>query len=122
MKRIALFGLALGLFAQTGSVTFTEPVPPRPAIPGKLVASTASGVQCTLTGDAVPATAITIACQVGSVVIQPYVVAFQPGMAYVFQHGLNADALTVMLSMPAAGGPIAVQATVNGQTPVSGTF
>lgn len=129
MKRISVgLGLAGLLLAQTspppGTVTFTPGQPPTLATPAKLVATAGSGtsaVTCTLTGNAVPATSVTVACTVGTVTITPYTIAFTSGTAYTFQHNFNSNAVTVQLS-ELTGTTIQVQATANGSTPTSGSF
>lgn len=92
-------------FAQTPAATITAvpPAVPVPAVVGKVTAN-AGVVACTLTGNAVPATAVTIACTVNSVAIQPYTMPLAANAAYTFQHNFLStnDSVTVILRADAA--------------------
>ena len=102
----------------TGSVVFVPPAP------GHFVA-TAGSVTCTVTGNAVPATAILVGCQLGAVAVPTYTIPLPANSAYTFDHRLNGDAISVILSVSSTG-QISWQAvaTPNGGTAgnASGTF
>src|SRR5690348_930673 len=121
-KFLLIFSMfAVSAFAQ---VTWTPPVKPVAAAPGKLAITTAT-VNCTLTGNAVPATALTISCSVAGVAITPYTVPFNATggtlNAYTFQHNWGSDAVTVIMKQNATAG-VDFQATANTATATTGTF
>ncbi|MGA2443686.1 MAG: hypothetical protein ABSH08_22250 [Tepidisphaeraceae bacterium] len=101
--------------AAVGTVTFTPPQP------GKLVV-TAGSETCTLTGNNVPATALSIACTIGSTTIPAYTMPLIAGASFTFQFNLNGDALTVILTADSTGKiSYDAAATPNGGTTAHGT-
>lgn len=128
MKRIVFFAALFASIA-CAQVTWTPPVKPTTAIPGRLVTLAGSGttaINCTLAGNAVPATGITMACTLGTITIPSYSVpapASSVPVTWTFQMGTSTATATVAitLSLDATAG-IDFSATVNGGPPVTGTF
>lgn len=125
--RKLLFALLLALPA-AAQVTFTPPQPPTAAKPGVLTATagtTPNAISCVLTGNAVPATAISIACTIAGVVIPAYSMPFQGTagtlIAFSVQYNYGVNALSILLKQDATEG-VDVQASVNGGTATTGTF
>lgn len=124
-KLLLALVLALPLAAQ---VTFTPPTPAVAAKPGVLnaMAGTApTAITCVLTGNAVPATAISIACTVAGITLPAYSMVFQGTggtlVAFTFQYNYGSNALSVILKQDATAG-VDVQASVNGGTATTGVF
>lgn len=119
MKLVVLLAFtALASFAQA---TFTPPVPATAAVPGKLSlvdsAAGAGAITCTITGNAVPATAVSIACTAGAQTIPAYSVPFVPSMAFTFALNLGSNSVGAILTMPATATGIQVQADVHAASP-----
>lgn len=117
--------LALIFFSAlaVAQVTYSAPTPAQAAKPAVLIATGGTSpnvVTCSVTGNAVPATALTVSCSIGSVVISPYTIPFVVGTAYTFQHNFNGHALTVLCNGTAS--PIVVTATVDASAAVGGNF
>lgn len=107
-------------------VVWTAPVDPQPGVPGKLVITDATAgnptVSCTITGNAVPATALTFACAVGSITQPTYTIQFSPGISYTLQFNFNINTVTGIFTCPPSGG-IQAQASSHGAAPgVQGSF
>lgn len=104
MKRqlvIALFALVAN--AQTAAtIQAANAAPPAPAAPGKLTAS-ANTVICAVTGNAVPAKALLIACTVNGSVITPYFVTLPAGASTTINYGFGQDGVTLLAAADAAG-------------------
>jgi hypothetical protein len=121
---LLLFGLALALEGATGTVVVTPPAP------GKFVA-TAGNVTCTVSGNAIPATAVQINCVAdGTVTLQNSTIPLPAGAGYTMSHswgvvpaqgstpGQAGDAVTATF-LSSSSGVISYQvvATPNGGTP-----
>lgn len=124
MKPILLFLLSLGLHAQA---TFTQGSKPTAAVPSQLVANSPDGsVKCTLTGDTFPATKVNFSCTVaGTAGFVNGPIPFPAGapfFALTLQINSGTNANTLMVSLTPGTNGIALQATVNGSTPATGTF
>jgi hypothetical protein len=131
LKRIffALSLFAICAFGQTaGTIVTTPPTAPTPAVVGKVVA-TAGTVNCTLTGNAAPATAVLIACTVAGVVIAPYSMPpLGANSGYSFTHSnlATGDAITAILkadgSKAITADVVATTAAGSAQTPTPAKF
>lgn len=121
VKRFLVFILSLiPLFAQ---VTYSPSIAPVAGTPAKLTATVGTApnvVTCTVTGNAIPATALTFTCSLGSIAIVPYTVPFNLGSAYTLQHNYMGNALTIIAT--AITLPINVTATVNAGPAIGGVF
>lgn len=121
-KRLILATLlALGLYAQTGTATYTAPMitPGSIAVAaGTCTAGSASstGVCCTATGanNVVPATVVNLACQIGGVTAS-YQIPVASGSPYTFTQAFGAN--EVDMSFSVTSGVI----TGTGTAKVSGT-
>lgn len=111
MKILIALAFSSCLLAQTGTVVFTPDVPAvtpvagSPAIPGHFTA-TANSITCTITGNAVPATAALITCTLGltsPATVATYTIPLPSATAsYTLSQGLNGDQVTMVLWGPGA--------------------
>lgn len=113
MKLLLGLIFAGAAFAQTGTVTITQPVPPTGGAPGNFTAI-AGMITCNVKGNAIQVTAVTIQCNIGGTLIPTYTIPIPNGQKYVSQHTLNADSVTFTFT----GTPTGIQwsATANGST------
>jgi hypothetical protein len=112
------------LKGQSGTVVFTPAIPPVAAVPAKLVANAGTGVtaiSCTIVGNAVPATSLSITCLVGSTNIPAYTIPLTTGISYTFQFNYDVNAITFICQKPASG-PITVSGTANSSPATNATF
>jgi hypothetical protein len=93
-----------------GTITFIPPAL------GRIVVA-AGGVQATIQGNNVPANQVGIETELGAVTVPPYTMPLPPNAAYTFQHNLNGDVITVVLSSSPTGA-LSWQAAA---TPAGGT-
>jgi hypothetical protein len=108
--------------------TWTPPVPPTAGTPGKLVTVAGTGstaINCTLTGNAVPATAINFACNLAGVTIPAFTLPMPSAgqlFAFTYQFNSGTNAVTTIVTLTPGTAGVAFQATVNGGAAVTGTF
>lgn len=109
--------------AGTGSVSAIPPTPPNAGTPGSVIATASPNLSCTVTGNAIPATAVIIACpQLGPTAkVAAYTMPMPAGTSYTFNQTYNGDAVTIMV-ISSATGAITWQAaaTPSGGTAASG--
>ena len=125
--KYALFLIALTGF---GQIVVTPPVPPAGGTAGKVVV-TAGTINCTITGDAVPAAGIQVACTVAGTVIAPYHVTIATQQNFTLNHvhlppaPASADAVTCLFAQAATAGQIKFDCssvTANTESHATGTF
>jgi len=125
--KYVLFFIALSAFAQ---IVVTPPVPPQGGTAGKVVV-TAGTINCTITGDAVPAAGIQVACTVAGTVIAPYHVTIATQQNFTLNHvhlppaPASADAVTCLFAQAATAGQIKFDCssvTANTESHATGTF
>lgn len=124
MTRITflLLAVCVVLMAQTpGTITTKPGVPPQPAQPAELVA-TSGAISCAFRGDTFPATKVTIACVVRGVVIGPEVYAPAPKDAYMFTRTLaSGDSVAATIRADTVG-KITIEAAANTSPATTWTF
>jgi hypothetical protein len=110
----AILLTAIPAFSQTGTVVFTPPTP-------GVVHMVAGSLTCDLTGNAVPATVIHVACSIGGTPIV-FDIPIVVGNSFTADYHFNGDAVTFTFQR-AAGGPItwSAAATPNGGMTASGS-
>jgi len=113
-----------------GQIVVTPPVAPSGGTAGK-VAVTAGTINCTITGDAVPAAGIQVACTVAGTVIAPYHVTVATQQNFTLNHvhlppaPATADAVTCLFAQAATAGQIKFDCssvTANTESHATGTF
>jgi hypothetical protein len=87
--------ISLFWFAQSG-ITFI------PAAPARVVA-TVGAIVCTAKGNAVPATAVTVTCLLGTLSNGPHTFPIPPGSALTFTQTFNGDTAGFIFTLSTAG-------------------
>lgn len=119
-RGLLLLSLVAGL---QGQATFTQGTPAVAAKASQLVIAN-GGPSCTITGNTFPATTVTVGtCTFGGVTIPSFTVPSTVVLpwAITIQSNVGSAAATFTLSITSVT-PFTVQATVNGATPVGGSF
>jgi len=122
--------LVFALAHVSAQIVVTPPVPPQGGTAGKVVV-TAGTINCTITGDTVPASSIQVACTVAGTVIAPYHVAIGTQQNYTLNHvhlppaPATVDAVTCLFAQAATAGQIKFDCssvTNNTESHATGTF
>lgn len=125
LKKLSFFLLITSVLAAAQTATFVQGQPAQAAKPSQLsMVLTAGAAPCTVTGDTFPAQNIIISnCTIGGATIPGFTIpnTVQLPWALTIQVNTGTNAQTFILNIT-ANNPFKIQATVNGQTPVSGTF
>lgn len=105
--------------------SFTPGQPATAAKPAQLIISAGTNVSCTITGDTFPAKNLNVTnCNAGGVSIPNFSIPNTVSLpwALTIQVNSGSNAATFILQITSTSPNFVIQATVNGTTPVTGTF